>query len=186
MDMKKKVVPKLFVSITTVFCLVAFLSCDYQKSKVVEGKSEFEIEAIQDSIISKDSLLTFDSTSAKEGSDSYCSYSDKKMNKSNLVVKEWNTNVTTNVRVLDHITTYNAEGKKTEEIEYNSEGQKWRERYEYDARGNKIRELVYNGNNRLVYVKKYRYNEYGKKEMTLTYNSQGKLIAIKNYEYLIQ
>jgi hypothetical protein len=33
--------------------------------------------------------------------------------------------------VLDHVTTYDADGKKLEEIEYNSEGQKWRKRFEY-------------------------------------------------------
>ena len=110
----------------------------------------------------------------------------KKINKKNLVVKEWNTNVATNTKVLDHVTSYNADGLKIEEIENNSEGQKWRERYEYDANGKKIRELVYDAHNQLVQVKKYEYNEYGKKKITYTYNAKGKLVAIKNYEYLTQ
>lgn len=110
----------------------------------------------------------------------------KKINKKNLVIKEWNTNVLTNTKMLDHVTTYDPNGKKIEEIEYNSEGQKWRERYEYDSKGNKTRELVYNNNNKLVYVKKYEYNEYGQKKMTYTYNAQGKLIGLKNYEYIAQ
>lgn len=110
----------------------------------------------------------------------------KKINKQNLVVKEWNTDVRTNTKVLDHITTWNAEGYKIEEIEYNSEGQKWRKRYEYDANGNKIQESTYDGHNRLVNVKKFEYNEFGKKKITYTYNHQGKLTAIKNYEYITQ
>lgn len=113
-------------------------------------------------------------------------FPSKKINKKNLVVREWNTDVRTNVRMLDHVTTFNAEGQKIEEIEYNSEGQKWRERYEYGTNGKKVRELIYDGHNRLVQVKKYQYNEYGKKTITYTYNSQGKLISIKNYEYITQ
>lgn len=110
----------------------------------------------------------------------------QKMNKSNLVIKEWNTDVRTNSRVLDHVTTYNGDGQKIEEIEYNSEGQKWRKRFEYDANGNKKQEAVYDGHNRLVNVKKSEYNEFGKKTITYTYNARGTLTAIKNYEYLTQ
>lgn len=53
--------------------------------------------------------------------------------------------------MLDHITTYDADGKKIEEIEYNSEGQKWRKRFEYapGAEGKCIKESVYNERNRL-------------------------------------
>ena len=60
---------------------------------------------------------------------------DKKINKKNLVIKEWNTDVKTNAKILDHVTTYNADGKKIEEIEYSGKAQKWRKRYEYDAAG---------------------------------------------------
>lgn len=110
----------------------------------------------------------------------------QKMNKKNLVVKEWNTNVQTNVRVLDHVTTYNADGQKIEEIEYNLEGQKWRERYEYDTNGFKTKELLYDSLNKLVSVKKFEYNEFGKKKVTYTYNAKGSLVSVKNYEYLAQ
>ncbi len=110
----------------------------------------------------------------------------KKIDKGNLVIKEWNTNVISNIRVLDHVTTYNAQGQKVEEIEYNTEGQKWRERYEYDSNGKKIRELIYDGHNVLYLCKKNEYNEFGKKKVTYTYNAKGKLIAIKNFEYITQ
>ena len=35
-----------------------------------------------------------------------------KINKKNLVVKEWNTNAKGVAKTLDHVTTYSAEGKK--------------------------------------------------------------------------
>ncbi len=109
----------------------------------------------------------------------------KKLNKKNLVIKEWNTNVQTHTKVLDHVETYNPEGKKIEEIEYGTDGsQKWRKRYEYNSNGYKLKETVYDEHNRLVTIKKFEYNEYGKKKITYTYNSKGTLIAIKNYEYL--
>ena len=53
----------------------------------------------------------------------------QKINKKNLVIKEWNTDARTNARVLDHVTTYSPEGKKIEEIEYSGSRQKWRKRY---------------------------------------------------------
>ena len=143
------------------------------------GKKEASFT--QDDIVIQDSDSSYSLDSAVVPS-----VVKKKVDKKNLVIKEWNTNPSTNIRSLDHVTTYNSEGKKIEEIEYDGEGQKWRERYEYDEKGNKKRELVYNRNNRLVYVKKYKYNDYGKKELTCTFNSQGKVIAIKNYEYLTQ
>ncbi|MBR1782436.1 MAG: hypothetical protein IJ753_02810 [Bacteroidales bacterium] len=109
-----------------------------------------------------------------------------KINKKNLVIKEWNTDPKGNNKVLDHVTTYNPEGKKIEEIEYNSDGQKWRKRYEYGADGKLSKELVYDGRNRLQTYKKFEFNEFGRKKIQYTYNAKGKLISIKQYEYLAQ
>ena len=106
-----------------------------------------------------------------------------KPSKNNLVIKEWNTNAKGGARRLDHITTYNADGKKIEEIEYTSEGQKWRKRYEYT--GLKCtRELVYDERNKLVTIKKFEYNELGRKKTQYNYDAKGKLLTIKNFEYL--
>jgi hypothetical protein len=102
------------------------------------------------------------------------------------VIKEWNTDVRTNAKVLDHITTYNAEGKKIEEIEYAGKVQKWRKRYEYDTAGKQVKELVYDERNRLVNMKKFEYNEFGRKKMTYTYDAKGKLTTTKFYEYLME
>ena len=108
---------------------------------------------------------------------------EKTINKKNLVIKEWNTDVKSNAKILDHVTTYNADGRKIEEIEYSGKSQKWRKRYEYDAAGKQVRELVYDERNKLVNVKKFEYNEFGRKKVTYTYAAKGRLTTIKNYEY---
>ena len=109
-----------------------------------------------------------------------------KMNKKNLVIKEWNTDAKGNHKTLDHVTTFNADGKKVEEIEYSQDGQKWRKRFEYDQNGKVSRELVYDYRNHLQTFKKFEFNELGKKKIQYTYNAKGKLIAIKQYEYIAQ
>ena len=111
----------------------------------------------------------------------------KKLDKKNLVVKEWNTNAKGVAQTLDHITTYSPEGKKMEEIEYDSTGkQKWRKRYEWGENGLMARELVYDEHNRLVNYKTFEYNEFGKKKVQYTYNAKGKLQGTKIYEYQTQ
>ncbi|MBQ6577945.1 MAG: hypothetical protein IJL91_09385 [Bacteroidales bacterium] len=109
-----------------------------------------------------------------------------KMNKKNLVVKEWNTSMKGN-RIMDHITIYSPDGKKIEEAEYDAFGkQKWRKRYEWGENGLMQRELVYDERNKLVDYKKFEYNEFGKKKTQYTYDPKGKLISTKVYEYISQ
>ena len=110
----------------------------------------------------------------------------KKINKKNLVIKEWNTDAKSKHRVLDHQTTYNADGKKIEEIEYNSGGQKWRKRFEYNADGKVSRELVYDERNKLQTVKKFEYNEFGRKKTQYNYDGKGKLKTMKVFEYIAE
>ena len=110
----------------------------------------------------------------------------QKINKKNLVIKEWNTDPKGSNKVLDHVTTFSADGKKIEEIEYGSSGQKWRKRYEYGPDGKVSRELVYDDHNRLQTYKKFEFNEFGRKKIQYTYNAKGKLLSIKHYEYLAQ
>lgn len=109
-----------------------------------------------------------------------------KINKKNLVIKEWNSDAKSNKKVLDHVTTYNAEGKKIEEIEYGSNGQKWRKRFEWGEDGKVSRELIYDERNRLVNYKTFDYNEFGRKKTQYTYNPKGKLLTIKVFEYLVE
>ncbi|MCR4860790.1 MAG: hypothetical protein K5910_09025 [Bacteroidales bacterium] len=110
----------------------------------------------------------------------------QKINKKNLVIKEWNTDANSKARVLDHVTTYNADGKKIEEIEYTPSGQKWRKRYEYGANGKVSVESVYDEHNRLDNYKKFEYNEFGRKKTQYTYSPKGKLQTVKVYEYLAE
>ena len=110
-----------------------------------------------------------------------------KLNKKNLVVKEWNTNAKGVAATLDHVTTYSAEGRKIEEIEYDSAGkQKWRKRYEWADSGRMSREYVYDERNRLVNYKKFEYNEFGKKKAQYTYDAKGKLLSTKIFEYIAE
>lgn len=108
------------------------------------------------------------------------------LNKNNLVIKEWITDVASNQKFLDHITVYNAEGKKVEETEYDMKGMQWRKRYEWGPNGKIARELVYDFRGRLDNIRKYEYNEYGRRKTESVYNPKGKLIKIKVYEYNIQ
>ena len=110
----------------------------------------------------------------------------QKINNKNLVIKEWNTDPKSGKKILDHVTTYSPDGKKIEEIEYGSSGQKWRKRFEYapGTDGKCIKESVYDERNRLNTVKKYEYNEFGRKKTQYTYDAKGRLIGTKLFEYL--
>ena len=110
----------------------------------------------------------------------------QKINKKNLVIKEWNTDPKGGAKELDHMTTYSPEGKKLDEVEYNSDGQKWRKRYEYGPDGKVSKELVYDNRNRLQTYKTFEYNEFGRKKVQYTYNAKGKLLTIKHFEYIAQ
>ena len=111
---------------------------------------------------------------------------EQKINKKNLVIKEWNTDPKGTSKVLDHVTTFSPEGKKIEEIEYGSSGQKWRKRFEYGPDGRLSRELVYDDRNRLQTYKTFEWNEFSRKKVQYTYSAKGKLLSIKHYEYTAQ
>lgn len=112
--------------------------------------------------------------------------STPKINKKNLVIKEWNTDARSNRKVLDHQTVYNSDGKKIEEKEYTSNGIKWTKRYEYGADGKVSRELSYDERNKLVSVKKFEWNSFGRKKIQYTYDPKGKLVSTKVYEYIAE
>lgn len=107
-----------------------------------------------------------------------------KPSKSNMTVKEWRIDAATNTKRLDHITTYNEIGKKIEEIEYDSRGQKWRKKYEHGPNGKVARELVYNSANKLDNIRKYEYDEFGRRKIEYIYDAKGRLKKYKVYEYI--
>lgn len=110
-----------------------------------------------------------------------------KINKKNLVIREVNMDPKGRSEVLDHETLFSPEGRKMEEIEYNSDGKrKWTKRFEYDAGGKVSREYVYDDMNRLQTYKTFEYNEFGRKKMQYTYNAKGRLLGIKQFKYIAQ
>ena len=71
------------------------------------------------------------------GGSIYAQSKDKRERKKNLVIKEWNTKSGSSTPYLDNIVTYDAQGRKIEEIEYASYGQKRRTVYEYEGNSTK-------------------------------------------------
>lgn len=109
-----------------------------------------------------------------------------RLNKKNLVIKEWNAAAGGHAKVLDHQTIYNSDGKKIEEKEYTSSKVKWTKRFEYGANGKVSRELTYDDHNKLVTVKKIEWNEFGRKKVQYTYNAKGRLLTTKTFEYIAE
>ena len=115
---------------------------------------------------------------------SYGQSSDKKELRKNLTVREWKTPVK-GIRHLDHVTKYDAKGRKVEEIEYNQSGnQKARCTYEYDDNDRVSREIIYDENNKASRIRKFEYNADGTKKRQLNYSAKGNLISVKEFEYI--
>ena len=112
----------------------------------------------------------------------------KRENRRGMVLKEWNTAVGSKIPFLDHVTTYDELGRKIEEIEYASYGQKSRVVSEYppdsDVTAKVVREIEYNDRDRVVRIRKFEYNEDGSKSRQLNYYPNGKLESVKVYEYV--
>lgn len=107
----------------------------------------------------------------------------KRAKRKNLTVKEWNTDATSRTKWLDHLTVYDNEGRKIEEIEYAVYGQVERVVTEYNELGQVSREVVYNDKNKPIRIRKYEYNEDGTKHKQLNYLPNGKLYSVKVFEY---
>lgn len=109
----------------------------------------------------------------------------KRAGRKNLTIKEWNTDAKSKTRWLDRVTTYDEEGRKIEEIEYASYGQKWRETYEYGENGRVVREVEYDDRDKPRLIKKYEYNADGTKKKQYNYAPNGRLQTVKVYEYIV-
>ena len=112
----------------------------------------------------------------------------KRENRRGMVLKEWNTPVGARMPFLDHVTTYDSLGRKIEEIEYASYGQKSRVVSEYpansDVTAKVTREIEYNDRDKVVRIRKYEYDEDGSKVRQLNYYPNGKLESVKTFEYV--
>lgn len=103
-----------------------------------------------------------------------------------VTVKEWKTPAKSGVRYLDQQTKYNAKGQKVEQIEYANYGQKSRITYEYDAKGNCIKQVVYDAKNKPLRIRKFEYYEDGSKKRQYNYDPSGKLLSTREYEYIFE
>ena len=108
----------------------------------------------------------------------------KRERKKNLVVKEWNTKAGAKTPYLDNTVTYDHLGRKIEEIEYASYGQKKRTVYEYEGSSTKCtRQIEYDDKNHVSRIKKFEYNDDGTRKMQYNYKPNGKLESTKSFEY---
>ncbi|OQA49836.1 MAG: hypothetical protein BWY47_00672 [Bacteroidetes bacterium ADurb.Bin302] len=106
----------------------------------------------------------------------------------NLVVKEWNKDSKGRNGWLDHLTTYDDQGRKIEEIEYANYGMRERVVFFYEESGNgKVtKEVVYDGRNKAYRIRKYEYNVDGTKKKQYNYMPNGKLYSMKSFEYIFE
>ncbi len=112
----------------------------------------------------------------------------KRENRKGMILKEWNTAAGDKRAFLDRKTTYDELGRKVEEIEYASYGQKWRVVSEYPANSDitakVVREIEYNDRDKVVRIRKFEYDEDGSKVRQLNYYPNGKLESVKTFEYV--
>ena len=108
----------------------------------------------------------------------------KRERKKNLVVKEWNLKQGSKTPYLDNVVTYDEQGRKIEEIEYASYGQKKRVTYEYEGTSTKCtRQVEYDDKNHATRIKKFEYNDDGTRKVQYNYKPNGKLESTKTFEY---
>lgn len=103
-----------------------------------------------------------------------------------VTVKEWKTSAKTGTRYMDEMTKYNAKGQKIELIEYANYGQKSRTTYEYDAKGNCVKHVLYDSKNKVVRIRKFEYYEDGSKKKQYNYDPDGKLVSTREFEYIFE
>ena len=120
---------------------------------------------------------------ASQGQTPFLTPEEKRELRKNLVVKEMNTDAKGKRQWMDHLTVWNENGLKVEEIEYAVYGQRERVTYQYDANGFCIRENVYNDKNKLYRIRKYEYLPNGRKKKQFNYTPDGKLFSTKVFEY---
>ena len=114
----------------------------------------------------------------------------KRQKRKGLTIKEWNTQSGSKQAFLDHVTTYDSLGRKIEEIEDASYGQKSRVVCEYvdatDPASKVLREIEYNDRDKVVRIRKFEYNDDGSKKRQYNYFPNGKLESVKEYELIFR
>ncbi|MDR2039628.1 MAG: hypothetical protein LBQ60_17045 [Bacteroidales bacterium] len=161
---------KIFCAIVTLLLWIALFDIDAQTPKnIPEGHKQQPDTSVQ--------------LPQREIKTSFLTTEEKRDRRKNLVVKEVNTDSKGKRQWLDHLTVWDENGLKLEEIEYAVYGQRERVTFEYDENGKCIRENVYNDKDKLYRIRKYEYNEAGRKKIQYNYNPDGKLFSTKIFEY---
>ena len=107
---------------------------------------------------------------------------ERRERRQNRVIKEWNTEGKR--KWMDRLSVWDHLGRKIEDIEYASYGQRERVVTEYQGDDLKAhREIVYNDKNKVVRIRKFEYNPDGTKKMQYNYLPNGKLYSVKVFEY---
>ncbi len=122
--------------------------------------------------------------SATQSQTPFLTPEEKRAMRKGLVVKEYNTDASGKRKWMDHLTVWDENGYKMEDIEYAVYGQRERITFEYDYKtGRVVRENIYNDKNKLIRIRKYEYHANGRKKIQYNYNPNGKLYSTKMYEY---
>lgn len=105
-----------------------------------------------------------------------------------LTVKEWKTTPDGKNKWVDHTESYNKLGQLIAEAEYSDFGRNlaWRAEYEYNDKGQLIKEVVYNERNKVSKVRKYEYDSNGVCTRRLNYNANGTLNSYRQFEYTFE
>ncbi len=110
---------------------------------------------------------------------------DRRLQKKNLIIREFNTDAKGKNNWMDHFTVYNENGYKTQEIEYAVYGMRSKVLFEYDENNRCVKEIVYDDRNKITRIRKITYNADGTRKAQYNYLPNGRLFSTKRYEYSI-
>lgn len=105
-----------------------------------------------------------------------------------LTVNEWKTTPDGKKKWIDHAEVYNAKGELIEEAEYSDYGTRlaWRSEYQYNERGQLIKELIYNERDKLSKIRTFEYDSNGVCTRRMNYSADGKLNSYRQYQYTFE
>ena len=105
-----------------------------------------------------------------------------------LTVSEWKTTPDGKRKWVDHAETYNAQGQLIEEAEYSDYGTRlaWRSTFEYNDKGQLVKERVYDERNRLSKIRTFEYDANGVCIRRMNYNADCKLNSYRQFEYTFE
>ena len=105
-----------------------------------------------------------------------------------LTVNEWKTTPDGKKKWIDHAEVYNAKGERIEEAEYSDYGTRlaWRSEYQYNERGQLVKELIYNERDKLSKIRTFEYDSNGVCTRRMNYSADGKLNSYRQYQYTFE